>query len=481
MAEFKVRYYAEAEKLKVALVVPEDKIGLNCACAPLNIGHLASYLRKYASFPVDVRIIDGLAKQNVHAEIASFQPDLIGVTATTPQAPAAYALLDDLRSCYPDVFTVMGGVHAGLMPDEAIEHADCVVIGEGEKALLDIAETLHKGGTPERIIYGEPVEPLDDVPSPAFDLIDFKPYMNTTLALKLELPCISIVTSRGCPHRCPFCHNATRTMKPRYFSAQRVVDDITYLYEKYHVRSIHFNDDEFVVNKKRLRELAVLFEQTGLNRKIVWGCMARVNSLDAETLKLMRNMGCVVIITGFESVNPRILKYLKCGTVTVQQNARSLPLAHNAGILMGGSIIFGTPTETLEEMKQSLKWFEQQDHLKFVGFNTLIPYPETPLWKMAKRRGLLPEKVDYTKLAFPLFLNENYLIDKAVDWKHYIRFFWDVSRTTWVMCQVRQSPHAKTFLRIMKTPSFWKTWALHPQIMLRLMGKVANRTLRDMP
>jgi radical SAM superfamily enzyme YgiQ (UPF0313 family) len=250
---------------------------------------------------------------------------------------------------------------------------------------------------------------------------------------------------------------------------------------KFGVRSVFFNDDEFVVNRKRLYELARLFKETGLDRKIVWGCQARVNSLDQPVLRLMHEMGCVVISSGFESCNPRMLKYLKRGSATVQQNERPLPLAHKAGITMGGSFIFGTPTETLGEMKQSFKWFEEQDTLKFIGINTLVPFPGTPAWELAKRRGTLPEKVDYEKLAPPTFPDKTYLIDDAVSLKPYTRFFWDIIRTTWVMGQVRQKPHLLEFLRLTRHPSFWKVLSLHPFKVMRLVGKVASKKLTEMP
>ncbi len=465
--------------MKIALCVPENRLGFNSACAPLNLGHLASYLRKYAE-DVEVKIFDGMAGQNVETELFHFQPDVMGVTATTPQIPDAYRLLDMLRLNRPDIYTVIGGIHATVMPQEAAEHADSVVVGEGEIALNNIVKDLQSGKRPDRIIQGEYVKNLDDIPSPAWDLIDYKFYLQYSphFGPRLKMPCASLVTSRGCPFRCVFCHNSTRTYPTRYFSAQRIVDEVTYFYEKYRIGSVFFNEDEFVFNKKRLRETAELFEQTGLNHKIVWGCQARVNSLDLPTLQLMRKMGCVVISSGFESCNPRILKYLKCGTVTVQQNERPLPLAHKAGITMGGSFIFGTPTETLEEMKRSFKWFENQDTLKFIGINTLVPFPGTPVWELAKAKGYLPENVDYTKLIPPTFPDKTYLIDKAVSLKSYSRFFWDIQRTAWVISQVRQFPSFQHFLRLMKTPSFWKTFIWHPLVVLRLVRKVADGTLR---
>jgi radical SAM superfamily enzyme YgiQ (UPF0313 family) len=466
--------------MKVALVVPEPSVRSSMPgsdCAPFGLGYLASYLRKYVA--VNVKIIDGQVKNNIEDEIVCFKPDLVGVTATSPQIPDAYRLLDSLRS--KGIYTVAGGIHASVLPQEAAEHADSVIVGEGEVALLKLVKQLELGNRVKGIIQGEYIEDLNDLPSPAFDLIDFKPYLNRVLSPNLSLPCVGLITSRGCPYKCNFCYNSSRRTKARYFSAQRVMEDMTYFVEKYHVQSVFFYDDEFAVNKKRLFELARLFEETGLNRKITWGCLARVNSLDNNTLKLMRKMNCVVIRSGFESAVPRLIKYLKNGTTTVEQNARPLPLAHQAGIVMGGSFIFGTPTETLEEMKRTFKWITEQDTLKFMDYNTMIPYPGTPVWKWAKAKGCLPNKIDYAKYSAKCFSDSDYLVDKTVSVKNYVRFFNDITFATWVITQFRRFPHFKTLLRLIRTDTFWRVSISHPFLVLGLMKKLANKTLTDLP
>ena len=128
--------------MKIALVVPESNLKLNDACAPLNLAYLASYVRKYCSNAnVDVKIFDGVAHKNIKEKVVSWMPDLIGLTATTPQAPFTYTLADFLKKeC--NCFIVIGGVHASALPQEASQHCDCVVVGEGEKAFVEIIKKL---------------------------------------------------------------------------------------------------------------------------------------------------------------------------------------------------------------------------------------------------------------------------------------------------------------------------------------------------
>ena len=477
--------------MRVALVVPEisAKVPLFCGCAPLGIVSLAGYLREKL-VDVSIKIIDGSIGQNVTVELATFQPDIVGVSATSPQILDAYDLLDSIRVMYPNVYTVIGGIHASILPYEALEHADSVVVGDGETALVEIIRKVSCGYFPRGIIQGESIVNLDDAPN-GFSFVDFNCYLNSDLGSRLKKPSVGLITSRGCPRCCPFCYNSSRPTNVRYLSAKRVVDDVTYFVEKYGVRSVFFFDDEFVVNKKRLNEIAVLFESTGLNRKISWGCLARVTSLDESTLRLMRSMGCVLIRCGFESPVPRILKYLKNGTTTVEQNANVLPLAHRFGITMGGSFIFGSPTgvnelgcedgcgETLQEMKQALVWICSQDTLKFMDYNTMVLYPGTKVWEHVKSKGSLPSKVDYSKLRDKLLTDESCFVDKSISFKTYTAFFKELTLATWLLNQIRSSPSARTLVRLIRTETFWRISLLYPSLVVGLVRKVFDGTLRE--
>lgn len=458
--------------MKIALIVPESNLRFNDACAPLNLGYLASYLRKKIP-AIEVKIFDGVACKGIKEEVLNWHPAVVGITATTPQAPAAYELADFLKqncSC----FTVIGGVHATAMPQEAAEHFDCVVTGEGEQALVDIIQKLHHNEPIDKIIDGQYVENLDDIPSPAFDLIDMRGYIEHGPPFPgLKAPIMSMVTSRGCPFRCPFCHNSFRNYPPRWFSAQRIVDEILFFINEYGINSVFFNDDEFIVNKKRLKEVAALFEKHGINKRIIWGCQARVNSIDTDTLRLVKSMGCVVISPGFESGNPRTLEFLKCGTTTVADNERALRLAQEEGITMGGSFIFGTPGETLDEMKKSFKWFEEHDNLKFIGVNTVIPYPKTKIWEMCKEQGLLPKDMNYRKLIPTSTPKETYIVNNSVDPDEYNAFIVDIQRIAWILTQTRLDHSLSSFLKLAHVKTWWWMWLKHPKRMWGIALKTA--------
>ena len=453
-------------------MVPPSQLPLSDMCAPLNLGFLASYIRK-KNPSVDVKIFDGIAKQNIKGLLLEFKPDIIGVTATTPQAPDAFLLLDWAKIHLPACFLVMGGIHPSVLPGEAAEHADCVVIGEGEIALSEIIEKRRKGQSVPKIVEGTPVEQLDEIPSPAYDLIEMEKYIQNAPSFPgIKTPILTLVASRGCPHRCPFCWNSSRTAKVRYFSAQRIVDEILFAKKKYGINSAWFADDEFLINKKRINEMCFLFKKYRISDWLTWGCQARAKSIDLATLKTIKSMGCLVVSVGFESASPRILNFLKCGTTTVSDYERALSLAKKAGLTMGGSFIFGTPGESLAEMRATLNWCENEANLKFFAFNTLIPYPGTAVWKLCRWKKLLPENVDYTRLIPTGTPKKTYIVNKGVCPEVFNTLVVDAGRIAWIYSETRQNKSLKNFCRLSAHPTWWWLWLYHPLKMLRIFSRM---------
>lgn len=450
--------------MKIALVVPPSTRAFNETCPPMNLGYLASYVRQFHP-EIELRIFDGMVAKDIEVWICGFQPDIVGVTATTAQAPSAYRLLENLKRKLPNALLVLGGAHATVMPNEAIEYADCVVVGEGETVFLRIVEDTIYGKKLRGLFKGEPLPDLNVAPSPAFDLMDNEYYLKHGVAFpNLVPPVLSLVTSRGCPYRCVFCGNSYRTSLVRYFNAERIADEIEYFRRRYGINSVFFNDDEFLIHKKRLRALVVEFKRRGFTEWLVWGCQARVQTIsDIETLQLAKSVGCVYISTGFESPIPRILGYLKQYSTTTEQQETALKAAEKVGVTIGGSFILGTPSETLEEMKQTFKWFENHHSISYFGLNVLTPFPTTPIWRLCRKYGLLPEKVDYERLVPTNRPSETYIINDCVHPKMLDWFVRDVAKLSWMYSQTRINRSVSAFLRLARLPVFWYTLLLHPR------------------
>lgn len=460
--------------IRVALVVPRSDVPLSDFAPPLNLGYIASYLRK--TLPnAEVRIFDGSTGTDPEKSIHDFKPNVVGVTATTPQAPAAYRLGDAIRKNYSGILTVMGGIHATIMAEEALKHFDVVIKGEGEKTFAQIVKRFQNTQPQHCILEGEPVENLDEIPSPAFDLINLRNYFRRGINLpNLITPIGFLVTSRGCPYRCAFCWNSFRKTKVRYFSAKRIVEEILFLRKEYGINSIFFMDDEFLINRQRIDELSALFKQYEISKWLRWGTQVRATTVTVPLLRIIKNMGCVVLSIGLESGTKRILDYLKSGSATLETNEKALDLAAQIGITTGGSFIFGTPTETLNEMKQTFNWALNHPNLSFIGISILGPFPGTKVWDLCIKKGLLPSNINYEKLWTDVSSDINTYLVSAVPRKDFIRFIKDISKTAWLISQIRSKPSIKKFLFIMGFPSVWKIIANHPQIVIKELFNIVK-------
>ena len=464
-------------KTRVAFVTPGG-LPLSAACPPLNLGYLASFLKKHLP-EVDVKLFDGVIGQDVKNLLKNFSPHIVGVTATTPQALAAYELGEWIKQNLPNSYRVIGGVHASIMPTEASEYYDSVVVGEGELAILDIVRRLQANDPPPKIIEGQYINDLDVIPSPAFNLMDIETYLKCEQAYPFGIknPRTGyLMTSRGCPYRCVFCWNSLRRVPPRYFSAKRVVDEVQYFIDHYHVNSIFFYDDEFVINKKRLKEIAVMFKETGIDRKIVWGCQARATTLDVSTLKLMKAMGCRLVSVGFESGSQKILDILKNNTVKLEDNIRAIENAKKVGVTLGGSFIYGMPDETKEEMVETSSFFEKYEDLAFVAVNVLIPYPGTKIWEKCREENLIPEKLDYRKLVLTSKPKDTYIVCNTMSLNKFNQFMMDVQRTAYFLTKIRllfreSGSSLKDYGKLFMLPLFWYMLVFHPLLILKQLRK----------
>jgi len=323
-----------------------------------------------------------------------YRADLVGISCTTSTAPAAYAMTDKLRQ--DGIPTVIGGPHVTFLPDEALEHCDFVVRGEGQETMLELTDALLRGGSLADIAglswrdesgivhHNAPRPPCSPeafaaLPAPDLTLIHGYERMSTW----------PIMTQWGCPFQCDFC-SVIQMFGRRV--RQRPIESVLTELETYRPPGVFFYDDNFVVDKERTKRLLRAMIAQGLTPR--WSAQVRAEvvyrskrtrEVDHELLGLMRDSGCAMVYCGFESVNPETLQsYHK--QQDVQTIAESIQLFHAYGIRVHGMFVLGADTDDVATIRQTVQ-FALQQQIDTVQFLMLTPLPGTPLFDRVEAEG----------------------------------------------------------------------------------------------
>jgi radical SAM superfamily enzyme YgiQ (UPF0313 family) len=324
------------------------------------------------------------------------QADLIGISSTTATTPPAYALADRLRAQGKTV--VFGGAHVTFLPEEALEHADYVVRGEGHATIVELIDALEHGSDLAEIAglsYHGPDGPLHTPARPNCDNETFAalPAPDLTLIVGHEgMLTIPIMTQWGCPYNCNFC--SVIKMFGRRVRARAIEDVLDELQSSPPDKDVFFYDDNFVVDKRRTKALLRGMLERGID--LPWSAQMRAEAIykdrrtgewDTELLELMRETHCTWVYVGFESVNPAALEeYNK--QQTVEQIADSIRAFHAYNIPIHGMFVLGCDADTLETIRTTVD-FAIKHKIDTVQFLTITPIPGTEFYEQMKAEDRL--------------------------------------------------------------------------------------------
>ena len=362
---------------------------------PIGIGFLISVLRNAGH---EVFFIDNYLQPNDFLETNFFEEneiDYVGIYANT------ICFRDTLRMIYKlehlrqthqwNGKIIVGGPHTTVAWQTIPDFVDYIVQGEGERAILDIID----GKVTQRVVSYPRIENLDVLPMPAWDYFIDLPY-DWSIKFFQNKPVFTMNTSRGCPFKCTFCSvGSVWGRRYTYFSAERIVSDIEHLIERYGAKGIYFREDNFTLNRERLRKFCNLVIEKGI--KISWACESRVSNLSRDLVEFMARAGANGFYFGVESGSQKILDFLH-KDINVEQIKNAFKWCHELDVKAAASIIIGVPGETELDRQKTTELLEQIKP-DVVWTNVFVGIPDSKLYRFALNNRLY-EYIDDRGLVY---------------------------------------------------------------------------------
>lgn len=346
---------------------------------------------------------------SVIRNIKRVDPDLIAMSVDSMNSSWYFRVARKVKTS-SRLPIVMGGVHPTINAEAVIRHdcVDYVVVGEGEYALLDLADSLANGQGAERIpnvwsknesgIIKNRVRPLirdlDALPWPDKDVYCGRYYSDDQLPSPQHT--YYITTSRGCPYKCSYCHHeymhtlySPSTGRVRYRSIANVISELKAVVDKCKVSSIAFWDDNFTLDRQRLVEFIEVYRQ---EIGLPFYCPTHPSLVGDDVAASLSKVKGARVALGLQSINPKIRKSILHRNDTNKDIKTSVRLLEHQGVNFTVDILVGLPGESAHDYTNLPHVFDSTDALKALRFFTLIYYEGMTITKIAMEQGLLDER-----------------------------------------------------------------------------------------
>jgi anaerobic magnesium-protoporphyrin IX monomethyl ester cyclase len=324
-----------------------------------------------------------------------FDPDVIGITALTPNYPTAQKVAQAIRRRRKDIPIVIGGQHATNMPRQVLDSGafDYVVTGEGEHPMRDLVKALEEGRHPGDIpglmyrdedgeVHHRPEEVIEDLgvlPLRAWNLVDLKKYLPSPASYRRR-PAISTMMQRGCPKACTFCSvNSMFKYNTRQHTYEFLEQELI-IFKRQGITDVNFWDSVFSFDREWTIGACEILKKHGF----IWNCIGRMDHVDRELLQIMKDSGCYEIGYGVESgvqtTLDRMQKQQKLPDVE-----RTIKLTKEVGIKAKCFFLVGFPWETMEDVQTTFD-FAWKLRPEIAAFSIVTPYPGSRWWEQYEHR-----------------------------------------------------------------------------------------------
>jgi radical SAM superfamily enzyme YgiQ (UPF0313 family) len=393
---------------------------------------------------IKVEFVDGVAEkfslEDFKNRVKNSKPDVVGFTAVTEQIEDVGEMAKAVKSISKDIRIIVGGAHATALPEQTLQefpNIDFVVYGEGIQTLPELIEAhsnyesikgiAYRSGDKIKITPPRPyLENLDQIPFPAFNLLNLKKYKSNTHFFQkgVDLP---IYSSLGCPFPCKFCHRIAGK-RVRFRTPEHVIEEMAMGIQDYNATHFTFFDDTFTLNKERVIKLCNLIKQRGFDKKIKWACLSRVDTVDKELFIILKKAGCTTVYLGVESGSQYILDKLD-KRIKLHEIKQTFSIAKEIGIKTVAFFMIGVPYETRETIVQTKKFISK---LKpdYIELSIFTPYPGTEFYYRINQGW---DEIKFKSHRWSDFnmMSSSYLIHKnfksgeleTIKWITYIKFY----------------------------------------------------------
>jgi len=379
---------------------------------PIGLLYIAAVVRKYCtSFEWNIKIIDFIAdrlnQDSLTETFLEYSPNVIGISSLISELPFFKKVCVLIRKTNPESALIAGGPLPSNHYDLLLKNkwVDFVVIGEGESTIIELLDVICKNKKSKslslvkgiaynkngKVVLTPPRElipNLDAIPLPAWDLINLKKYRrfpnwNGPLKAKYYAP---IITSRGCVYNCVYCHNLFGK-KVRKRSVEDVLSEIEMLYRAYRVKEFHIIDDYFNFDLDRVKKICKRIVDKKMKLNLSFPNGLRTDNMDRDTLVWLKRAGTYKINYAIETTNPRLQKFIK-KNLDIKKAKEVIEETSKLGILAFGFFMLGFPTETEEEMRQTIS-FAVDSKLDTAKFLKVTPFKNTTLAELVRNKPFL--------------------------------------------------------------------------------------------
>lgn len=394
---------------------------------PMGIMYLASTLQTRGQH--EIKVVDTRFSrfkfEHLRRTVQEFNPDVVGISTITIEAPSMHRIAEEVKSVQPGALVVAGGPHPTAYPRETLkdQNIDFVVPNEGEETFLEFCETHDRCGDltsvpglifkqNDDIGYSAPrlnVPDVDSISFPAWDLIEIEAYAkHKSMSTMGKRRYMTLVTSRGCPFRCIYCHEM-HGKKFRERSPENVLEEIQTIVSRYGIRDFEILDDIFNFDLKRAKTILRSIVEENLNIELQFPNAIRADRVDDEFMQLLREAGTRYLCVAVETTSPRIQKMIQ-KHLKVDVVKDTIAKASRLGIYTRGFFMLGFPTETREEMRETVE-FAISSKLHEALFFIVTPFEGTELAELYHQ--MMPDhKIDFKDMDY---FRGNYNLSQVPD------------------------------------------------------------------